>query len=95
MKRSKIKLENIFNIDNCKLAIKNASRNKRQRKSVARYLENLDESARRLSEFLQNPEAELHDGERAIINEGTDKKRREICKPRFFPTTAHTGLLCK
>lgn len=94
MKRSKIKLESIFNIDNCKLAIKNASRNKRKRKSVAKYLENLDESARRLSEFLQNPAAVLHDGERAIINEGTSKKRREICKPRFFPDhCAHWAVM--
>lgn len=94
MKRSKVKLEYIFNIENCKRAIINASRNKRKRKSVAKYLENLDEAARRLSEFLQNPAAVLHDGERAIINEGTSKKRREICKPRFFPDhCAHWAVM--
>lgn len=85
MKRSKVKIEAICDIDNCKRAIKNASRKKRHRRSVAVYLENLDESARLLSEYIKDPNMVLHDGYQSVINEGTQKKRREICKPRFFP----------
>lgn len=94
MKKSKVKLESIYDIENCKRAILNASRNKRNRKSVARYIENIDESAKLLSEFLQNKDAGYHDGVRAIINEGTNLKRREICKPRFFPDhCAHWAVM--
>lgn len=85
VKRSKVKLEAICDIENCKRAIMNASRRKRKRKSVAKYLENLDESARLLSEYIKNQFMTLHDGERETINEGTKKKKRELCKPRFFP----------
>ena len=86
MKRSKVKIEAIYDLENCKRAILNASRKKRKRKSVAQYLEDLDNSAQLLSEYIKNPNMVLHDGIRAIINDdGTTKKRREICKPKFFP----------
>lgn len=85
MKRSKVKLEDIVDIENCKRAILRASRGKRARANVRKYLDNLDESAVRLSEFIKNPNMKLRDGERMIRTEGTRGKTREICKPHFFP----------
>lgn len=85
MKRSKIRLEEIIDIENCKKAILHASRRKRHRRQVRRILDNLDEYAKKLSRFLASPTAIYRDGYRAIINEGTHLKRREICKPAFFP----------
>ncbi|MBE5747978.1 MAG: hypothetical protein E7352_07395 [Clostridiales bacterium] len=80
MKRWKCTLEEICDIENCKLAIQKASRRKKRRKNVAQILENIDEYARRLSEFLQQEKPDFSSGERDVINEGTHKKRRELCK---------------
>ena len=95
MKRSKIRLESICDIENCKRAILNASRRKRDREHVKRILENLDESARALSDFLASPSSVFQDGHRSILPcEGTRKKRREICKPVFFPDhCAHWAIM--
>lgn len=94
MKRWKCTLEEICDIENCKLAIQKASRRKKRRKNVAQILENIDEYARRLSEFLQQEKPEFSSGERDVINEGTHKKRRELCKPVFFPDQcAHWAIM--
>lgn len=85
MKRSKVKLENIVDVENCKRAILNASRKKRRRKSVKKYIDDLDAAAQALSDYIKNIAMELHDGERGVINEGTHQKKRELSKPRFFP----------
>ncbi len=94
MKRSKIRLEEIIDIENCKKAILHASRRKRHRRQVRRILDNLDEYAKKLSRFLASPTAIYRDGHRSVINEGTHRKRREICKPVFFPDhCAHWAVM--
>lgn len=94
MKRYKITLEQIADIENCKQAIKHASRRKRNRSQVKHILENIDEYAARLRAFLLDEKAIFHDGQRAVINEGTHKKRRELAKPVFFPDQcAHWAVM--
>lgn len=94
MRRSKIRLEEIADIENCKRAILNASKNKRSRPRVRRILDNLDVYAKRLSSFLLSPTSVYQDGVRSVINEGTSRKRREICKPVFFPDhCAHWAVM--
>lgn len=94
MKRYKITLEQIADIENCKRAIKHASKRKRNRPRVMRILERLDDYAARLRAFLLDGNAHFHDGQRAVINEGTHKKRRELAKPVFFPDQcAHWAIM--
>lgn len=85
MNRSKVTLEQVGEIENCKRAILNASRKKRKRKDVVWYIENLDEAAKELSDFILDPNAEYHDGERGVTYEGTKGKKRDLSKPLFFP----------
>lgn len=85
MIRSKVKLEQIIDIENCKRAILNASKGKRKRPNVAKYVNDLDHSAELLKQYIQNICMVLHDGERTTINEGTRKKTRILCKAPFFP----------
>lgn len=94
MNRAKISLEQVADIENCKRAILNASKKKRKRKSVAWYVEHLDEAAERLREFILDPNSEYHDGERGSTFEGTKGKQRDLAKPRFFPDhCAHWAIM--
>lgn len=94
MKRSKIKLEQITDLENCKRAIKKASKNKRKRKNVNRVLKNIDEYALKLSLFLSQKEIIFDKGVGGRKCEGTRQKEREICKPRFFPDQcAHWAIM--
>jgi len=94
MKKSKIRLEQICDIENCKRAILNASRKKRRRKNVEWYIDHLDEAAQMLRDFLLDPSAVYHDGERGIANDGIKHKKRELAKPRFFPDhCAHWAVM--
>ena len=95
MKRSKIKLEEITDVENCKRAIIHASKRKRRRSNVRHILANIDEYAEKLRAFLMDEKAEFSEGIYEIINEGTNKKRRELCKPIFFPINVLIGQLCK
>lgn len=106
MNRSKIKFEEMVDIENCRTAILKASKNKGGRKtselkklslgklalndnSVIYILNNLDEYSLKLQKFLVdllNGNSALTQGNISIINDdGTSKKKRELCKPRFFP----------
>ncbi len=94
MKRSKIKLEEITDVENCKRAIIHASKRKRRRSNVRHILANIDEYAEKLRAFLMDEKAEFSEGIYEIINEGTNKKRRELCKPIFFPDQcAHWAIM--
>lgn len=94
MKRSKIKLEQITDLENCKRAIKKASKNKRKRKNVSNVLENIDEYALKLSLFLSQEKVVFDKGVGGRKCEGTRQKEREICKPRFFPDQcAHWAIM--
>lgn len=94
MKRSKIKLEEITDVENCKRAILHASKRKRRRSNVRHILEHIDEYAEKLRAFLMDKNAEFNEGIYQIINEGTHKKRRELCKPIFFPDQcAHWAIM--
>ncbi len=94
MNRSKISIEQICNLENCKLAIRNASKNKRKRKSVKKVLDNIDEYAAKLMEFLTAKNLRFNEGAIATINEGTNRKQRNLCKPPFYPDQcAHWAIM--
>lgn len=94
MNRAKVSLEQVADIENCKRAILNASRKKRKRQDVARYIEHLDEAAKELSDFILDPNAEFHDGKRGTTPDGALGKKRDLCKPRFFPDhCAHWAVM--
>ncbi len=94
MKRSKIKLEEITETEKSKRAILLASRRKRRRPLVKKILANIDDYAERLRAFLMDENAKFSEGVYQIINEGTAKKRRELCKPVFFPDQcAHWAIM--
>lgn len=85
MNRIKVPFEQIYDFDNCKRAIRNAAKKKKHRKFVINVLKNIDKYAMDLSEKLRTMTYELHTGIPAIINEGTQKKTRELSKPIFYP----------
>lgn len=94
MNRSKISVEQILALDNCKLAILHASKNKKKRKVVQKVLSNIDEYAMKLQAFLADKDLHFNDGIIAIINEGTHKKQRCLCKPPFYPDQcAHWAIM--
>lgn len=101
MKRSKIKLEDITSIENCKLAIRKAAKNKRKqgkyRRDVQKVLKDVDLHAKLLSEFLTNTLvgiSEFRQGSVAEIQEGVSKKLRLLCKPKYFPEQcAHWAIM--
>ena len=114
MRRSKITLEQILDINNCERGIINAGKNKAKRKKRERrryqrtgqlrktdilYIEaHSKEFAVILRQFLIDVlegKAFFHQGDLATINnDGSHKKQRELCKPRFFPDQcAHWAIM--
>lgn len=94
MKRSKITLEQITELENCKRAIKKASKSKRRRKNVQRILKNIDEYAVKLQSFLLNDPVFSMGVTKTLEADGSNKKKREICKPDFFPDQcAHWAIM--
>ena len=85
MRRIKIKLEEIADVEHCRAAILRAAKGKHRRKRVQRVLADLDHYAEKLSALILDPQAELQAGEFVPVVEGSRKKERELCKPRFFP----------
>ena len=95
MKRSKIQLEAITDIENCKRAILNASRGKRKRNKVMFYIENIEGYAKVLSEYLSNPNSVFRDGSKAVKVEGTKRRNANCGNHISSQNIAHIGLLCK
>ena len=107
MKRSKIKFEEIIDIENCKIAITLACLGKKKMRYHIDYaekswiydiLDNKEKYAKKLQKFLigvLNGEEHFHQGNIEIINnDGSRKKERELCKPRLFPDQcAHWAIM--
>lgn len=77
--------ERVVDLDNIKLAIRNAAKRKSDRPSVRRILQNIDKHARKLQEILITESWIPHPYHIREINDGIKKKKRIIAVPRFFP----------
>ena len=94
MKRSKVCIEQITDLENCKKAITKAAKGKKKRRNVRRVLEHLDEYAAELSRFLAERPIRFSPGASGHRKEGTKQKDRIICRPRFFPDQcAHWAIM--
>lgn len=85
MKRVGNIYKNVWNIDNCRAAILDASKKKKRRKNVKRILEHLDEYAEKLSIMLRDHTYKPSPYVVRWINDGIKQKRRKLAKPRFWP----------
>lgn len=77
--------ERVVDLDNIKLAIRNAAKRKSDRPSVRRILLNVDKYAKKLQEILITESWVPHAYQIREINDGIKKKKRIIAVPRFFP----------
>ena len=77
--------ERVVDLDNIKLAIKNAAKRKSDRPSVRRILMYVDKYAQKLQEILIAEDWVPHAYHIREINDGIKKKKRIIAVPRFFP----------
>lgn len=85
MKRIGYIFEKIYDIENCRKAILEASENKRKRRNVKKILANVDFYAEKLSRMIQEESWECSPYTVRYINDGIKQKRRKIAKPRFWP----------
>lgn len=84
MKRIGFLYEQIVSVENCKLAIQNASRHKGKRQAVKEVMNNLDTYAQDLSERLIRLDF-LSPYRTRIIKDGLLGKERELQVPAFYP----------
>lgn len=93
MKRFGFLYENIVSVANCKAAIINASQKKKNRKTVANVLADLDFYAQDLSERLIRLDF-LTPYQTRIIKDGLSGKERELQIPSFYPDQcAHHAIM--
>lgn len=77
--------EHVRDIDNLKEAIKDAARHKRKRKEVQKVLEDIDGHALELQRMLDEETFIPAKYTMRRINDGIQKKTRDIAIPRFWP----------
>ena len=93
MKRIGFLYEQIVSVENCKLAIQNASRHKGKRQAVKEVMNNLDTYAQDLSERLIRLDF-LSPYRTRIIKDGLSGKERELQIPAFYPDQcAHHAIV--
>lgn len=93
MKRIGFLYEQIVSVENCKLAIQNASKHKSKRKTVREVMSNLDTYAQDLSERLIRLDF-LTPYRTRIIKDGLSGKERELQIPSFYPDQcAHHAIV--
>lgn len=85
MKRYGFLYEKVYDIDNIKQAIYNASKGKRNRRRVSYILENSDEYAERIHLMLKHKIYSPSQYIEQTIYDGCNKKERIIHKPKFYP----------
>lgn len=85
MKRIGNLYEKVCDIDNIRLAIRNASKGKRSRKYVARILEHEEQYAQRISEMLKSGEYCPKPNRVKTIYDTSSCKERKITVPAFYP----------
>lgn len=93
MKRIGFLYEKIVSVENCRLAILNASAKKRKRKTVQEITANLDNYALDLSERLKSLDF-LTPYKTRMIKDGLSGKERELQIPSFYPDQcAHHAIV--
>lgn len=93
MKRIGHVYEKIVSVENCKMAIENASKGKKRRREVAYVLNNLDAFAEDLSKRLIALNF-LTPYKKRIISDGLSGKERELQIPAFYPDQcAHHAII--
>lgn len=85
MKRIGNLYEQIYDVENVKLAIKNASKGKHDRPYVRRVVKNVDKYAVIISEMLRKREFVCGTNRTRTIIDGSCRKTREITVPQFYP----------
>lgn len=85
MKRYGFLYQQIYDIENIKLAIKNASKGKRNRRRVKHILDNSDEYAGRIRLMLKHKVYSPSAYVEQTIFDGSNKKERVIHKSKFYP----------
>ena len=89
MKRFGFLYERIVSVENCRLAILNASQKKKKRKMVKEVLDNLEYYANDLSERMSRMDF-LSPYKTRIIKDGLSGKERELQVPAFYPRPVRT-----
>lgn len=80
-------------MENCRLAILNASQKKKKRKMVKEVLDNLEYYANDLSERMSRMDF-LSPYKTRIIKDGLSGKERELQVPAFYPDQcAHHAIM--
>lgn len=85
MKRVGHIYENIYDINNIKLAIHNASKRKRKQRRVRRVLNNIDHYAYEIQKMIKNKTYKPSLSIQRTIHDGNNQKDRVIHKPHFYP----------
>ncbi|MBQ8248119.1 MAG: hypothetical protein IJZ42_13405 [Lachnospiraceae bacterium] len=85
MKRVGYIYEKIYDVDNIKLAIRNASKGKHNRRYVRKILNNIDYYAQGISDMLKNEEFVPSPNRTKTIKDGASQKERDITIPVFYP----------
>ena len=89
MKRVGYLYEKIWDLDNCKTAIRNAIKNKqsktKKRHNLKQYLDNIDYYAQQLSDMIKNKSFKPSPYGKFVLKDGLSKKERIISTTRFFP----------
>lgn len=85
MKRIGYLYEKIYDIENVKLAIKNAAKGKRRRRYVRRIVENTDYYAEKISAMLKSDAYKPSPNRIKTIYDRSSQKERTITIPRFYP----------
>ena len=86
--------EHVRDIDNLKEAIKDAAKHKRKRKEVQRVLQDIDGHARELQKMLDDETFIPAPYTMRRINDGIQKKTRDIAIPRFWPDQCIHLVIC-
>lgn len=85
MKRKGFIYDGICDLENIKLALKNASKGKTQKRSVKKILDNEDYYCRKIQKMLKEKTFKPSKYYKSTIVDGLNKKQRVIHKPKFYP----------
>lgn len=75
----------IYDVDNIRLAIRNASKGKRNRRYVARILANEEHYANQISEMLKTGTYQPRLNRTKVVYDTSSRKERNITIPAFYP----------
>lgn len=96
MKRIGFIYDKIYEIDNIKLALHNASRGKTKKRSVKKILDNEEYYVNEIQKMLKDKTFKPSKYFESIIVDGLTKKQRVIHKPKFYPDQIiHWALILK